>query len=870
MERFRSENGFSLTEILVAIFIFVIASSVITAVILNANEARENTSASTQSQGQLLDATSKVTREISAATEFKAAGDYYLHMVANNDGVKQDVAYFVYDHNGDLGLYDGDEFPTDFVGDEGFINEDKTPDAAAIIEWRSAPAGADDDIQRTIVSNFVKNDEDRIFTYFDKSGAVIDAEDEEERYDTDKKAVKEGSLSEVHRVKMQFSSDVAGRDKPMQLATSMTPRWVTGYTAANPGGGVQDGSLEPGTPYLTGTLPQRSTNATLDWTEVEGATGYTLYRDDHGAIEVVAVTDAETTKHVDTTLTRGGTYTYYVNAVGPGGISPESNRVTLVANPPAPVLSGTATGLSNKLTWTASNGATGYKLYRVGTTAPIYQGTATTFTDANGSEPGTTLPAYGGTYKYYVVAYNTKGNSENSNEVTLVAPPKAPTLSGSHSNGVRNLSWTASTNATGYELSRVSPSAKTLYNSTGRTYEDDDAISATTFTYKVRAKNAAGTGPWSSEISLNPRPATPSMSIEDYRSHPSTRDGKNYVTWNKPANTTSFDVLDADGTLIEKSSSGRSHTDTSPGWASINTYKVRACNIAGCSSYDSIQGKQPPGPFDVVSISQKKRGGIKYDGGVWETKVNGTVTIDWSTSKNADKYKVERGSSNVGTTTSTKDTDPDANAGSKYTYTLTAISDKSVPNREITEKIQTSPASPTEMRTTMEYYSTNTSRFRAWISDGSGLGGSKDRTELAVVTITGGNKSSNWKFASKKGFDTVTKGFDEGLIAASFKHDEITSTNKGGGGAFARNAWSLDSGWKYGSANSGVDTANDQAMGWWTTNPGYSSYLYFYDYKASNGTWKGQSTSSGSWRRVPYNTTNWRETSSNYYTIKAY
>ena len=70
-----------------------------------------------------------------------------------------------------------------------------------------------------------------------------------------------------------------------------------------------------------------------------------------------------TTTYVDSTVTSGQVWSYYVTATNLAGESQPSNIVTAVT----PTTTGTH---SNTLTWTASAGATGYNIYRSQVTVP--------------------------------------------------------------------------------------------------------------------------------------------------------------------------------------------------------------------------------------------------------------------------------------------------------------------------------------------------------------------------------------------------------------------------------------------------------------------------------------------------------------------
>ncbi|MGV8847858.1 hypothetical protein, partial [Tessaracoccus sp.] len=156
---------------------------------------------------------------------------------------------------------------------------------------------------------------------------------------------------------------------------------------------------------------------TLTWSASAGATSYSLYRGATLIYSGTAVTFA------DTNRPWGGTDSYTVTATNAGGVSATSNTLILQMVPAIPILSGTAAAQTNTLTWAATTGADSYSLYRVGVATPIYTGTALTFDD--------TARPWGGTSAYFVRATNAGGSTGNSNTITLVTVPDAPTLSGS-------------------------------------------------------------------------------------------------------------------------------------------------------------------------------------------------------------------------------------------------------------------------------------------------------------------------------------------------------------------------------------------------------------------------------------------------------
>jgi len=138
----------------------------------------------------------------------------------------------------------------------------------------------------------------------------------------------------------------------------------------------------------------------LSWTAVASATGYALYRGG-----TYWTTGGGTTAS-DTGLTASTLYCYTVTSLNSsGGASAQSGGVCVTTpTPPPPVPTGlTVTPVSTSqlnIAWTASAGATGYKVYRGGVLLTTI--TATTLADT-GLSSGTT-------YCYTVSAFNATGS----------------------------------------------------------------------------------------------------------------------------------------------------------------------------------------------------------------------------------------------------------------------------------------------------------------------------------------------------------------------------------------------------------------------------------------------------------------------------
>jgi chitodextrinase len=254
----------------------------------------------------------------------------------------------------------------------------------------------------------------------------------------------------------------------------------------------------PTAPTLTASGTTQTTTV-LSWsgaTDNIAVTGYNIYQ---GATLIGTSVSSPFTV---TGLTPGTTYTFTVRAKdADGNLSVPSNAVNVTTqapdttppSPPTLTASGT-TSTSTVLSWSGATdniAVTGYNIYQgatqIGTTT-----TATTFT-VTGLTPSTT-------YSFKVKAKDAANNlSSDSNIVNVttaapdVTPPSAPilTFTAKTANTV-SLSWSGATDnvaVTGYDVYQ----GATLIGSTATTtFVASGLTASTTYSFTVRAKDAAG------------------------------------------------------------------------------------------------------------------------------------------------------------------------------------------------------------------------------------------------------------------------------------------------------------------------------------------------------------------------------------------
>lgn len=373
------------------------------------------------------------------------------------------------------------------------------------------------------------------------------------------------------------------------------------------------------TPQCNGTTSQ----VALSWTAAANATSYDVYRDN-----VVYAANITGTTYTNTAVTAGTVYTYFVKAKNTTTTQTTNTNGTLSVtaldcNPipgaftitVTPECSGTGTP-RNKLTWTASANATGYNVYRNGV---LYASSLTGTTYTN------TAVTSGTTYSYYVVAKNTTTTqTTNSNGTQTVvalncAAPGAFTISAtaecSGTTSRVNLSWTASANATSYDVYRNG----SLYASdvTGTQFLNTFVTVGTAYTYSMVAKNNIGTLANSNgTLSATAIMCAPGTFTATATPTCSGTTSAINVTWTASVNATSYDIY-RNGNLYASDVTGTSFLNTYLITAGTTyTYYVKAKNSAG--TLNNSNG--------TLSATATNCSGAKISDG---KEVNETITLSF-------------------------------------------------------------------------------------------------------------------------------------------------------------------------------------------------------------------------------------------------
>src|SRR5213079_486972 len=387
-----------------------------------------------------------------------------------------------------------------------------------------------------------------------------------------------------------YSYTVAARDAAGNISPNSTSVSIT----------IAD-TTPPTTPIGLTAAVAGSSGANLSWsasTDNVGVTGYIVRRNG------VQVATPVTTSFADTGLSAATTYSYTVAARdAAGNISPDSTSVSITiasaadtTPPTTPIgLTAAVAGSSGaNLSWSASTdnvGVTGYIVRRNG--VQVATPVTTSFADT-GLSAATT-------YSYTVAARDAAGNlSPDSTSVSITTasaadttPPTTPTgLSAAVAGSTgANLSWSASTDnvgVTGYIVRRNGVQVATPAT-TG--FADTGLSAATTYSYTVAARDAAGNiSPDSTSVSVTTASAadtTPPSTPTGLTAAAAGSSGANLL-W-----SASTDNVGVTGYIVRRNGvqvatpTTTSFADTGLSAATTYSYTVAARDAAGNSSPNS-------------------------------------------------------------------------------------------------------------------------------------------------------------------------------------------------------------------------------------------------------------------------------------------
>lgn len=380
----------------------------------------------------------------------------------------------------------------------------------------------------------------------------------------------------------------------------------------------------------------------ISWTASEGASSYAVWRaeseDSLAATQVKA--DVKTTTCDDTTAVPGKFYWYWVrptSAAGQGVFAGPDRGFALLSEPTnVKATSDNATKVT--VSWTKSNGASSYEIFRAETndvefaTNEVYATVTTaSFGDTNA------VPAV--KYWYWVRAVAEADVSPLAGPADgfrLLTAPTGVSASDGTSDAFVKVSWNEAWGAASYEVWRAenSTSATSASRLAGVTnaleYLDTSANAGVSYTYWLKAVSELHTTGLSAyDKGWRSLPAPETVSASDG----TTSDGV-IIEWSAVTRAVKYEIWRSDGTATNRlvtttDASMCAYTDTAAKAGVLYWYWVRTVSAAGTGVYSV-----PNTGFRAVMAptNLKAADGVSFD----------YVRVTWTAAAGAESYEICR------------------------------------------------------------------------------------------------------------------------------------------------------------------------------------------------------------------------------------
>ena len=309
-------------------------------------------------------------------------------------------------------------------------------------------------------------------------------------------------------------------------------------------------------------------SVTVKWGVVSGATGYTVLFDNKAY-------DVTGTSRTFSGLNINSSHTYRVRAVNAGGNSEYTPLGTIRTVPTVPAIPTNVRADANPyevmVRWDAVDGADSYDV--------LFNGAVYNVTGTSKLIGGLT-PSTG--YTYQVRARNEVGTSAFSaaaRVTTSVRPPSAPTnINATATVNSVTVTWSAVSDATSYVVEFNGNN----YTFTGTSAKFENLSPGTIYTYAVQARNAGGSGPFSTRRTIRTLQIAPPVP-ENLQATAEADSVK--VFWDEAPRAEDYELL-FDGRVYPASECSRQVEDLMPD--TEYAFQVRAANEAGESPYSAV------------------------------------------------------------------------------------------------------------------------------------------------------------------------------------------------------------------------------------------------------------------------------------------
>ncbi len=330
---------------------------------------------------------------------------------------------------------------------------------------------------------------------------------------------------------------------------------VTGITLAPPPQNIQ--------------LNTSQTEVSLSWSAINGAIGYDVEADG------VIVNNGATTSYIHRNLAPNSQHSYRVRVRNGGGIGEWGVIHTITTLPYPPVaptnISFIESQSSIQLDWDAVPGADAYEVEANGES--IYSGSQQRYIHQELTPESN--------YIYRIRGINRGGAGEWSSEHSVYTHPYPPgevtNISTQITKNSVRLQWPSVEGATAYELE---VDGVILENDNNAFYSHEDLLPLTGHTYRVRAKNIGGKGPWSAAVNVTTYPEAPVVPANIMTTSDSSSIS---LTWYQVAHAESYEVEIDGGAVINIEDTVFLHDGLNTN--AQHSYRVRARNISGVSPW---------------------------------------------------------------------------------------------------------------------------------------------------------------------------------------------------------------------------------------------------------------------------------------------
>jgi hypothetical protein len=378
----------------------------------------------------------------------------------------------------------------------------------------------------------------------------------------------------------------------------------------------------------------------LSWTVASGATSYTV-------VSSPATTTQTSTgaTHTFTGLDANTTYSFTVTSNNGDQVG-DSVTVTGVVTAPAAVAgfaNALATHQSVDLSWTAASGATEYSIVSSpATTTQTSTGSAHTFTGLDANT----------TYSFTITSKNGAQSGDSSSvSGVLTAPAAVSGLSETTmSYNSAQLSWTASTGATRYEI--VSSPATTTQTSTGSTHTFTGLDANTLYDFTVTAYNGDQVGDVATLSSKRTAPG----SVTGLSNALATFEAVD-LSWTAAAGADGYSIVSSPATTTQ-TSTGTSHTFTGLGANTTYSFTVTSKNGELVGNSATVTGVDTA-PGAVANFANAL---AAYN----------SVDLSWTAAAGATRYEiVSSPATTTKASTGTSLTFTGLDANTTYSFTIT-------------------------------------------------------------------------------------------------------------------------------------------------------------------------------------------------------